>query len=69
MLKTDHFQFVATPTSHLNLLSPNFTLQDILPFCNRKKYPSKIDLDNTGKTHSGIDPNPRNLLCQLNNLS
>ena len=39
-------------------------IQEILPFCNKKINPNKINLGN-----AGIDPNLKNLLCQLNNLS
>ena len=39
------------------------SIQDILPFCN-KKNPNRINLGNTG-----IDPNLKKLLCQLNDLS
>ena len=39
-------------------------IHEILPFCNKKINPNKINLDNVG-----IDPNLKNLLCQLNNLS
>ena len=38
-------------------------IQEILPFCNKKINPNKINLGN-----AGIDPNLKNLLCQLNNL-
>ena len=41
-----------------------FCIQEILPFCNNKINPNKINLGN-----AGIDPNLKNLLCQLNNLS
>ena len=39
-------------------------IQEILPFCNKKINLNKINLGN-----AGIDPNLKNLLCQLNNLS
>ena len=39
-------------------------IQEILTFCNKKINPNKINLGN-----AGIDPNLKNLLCQLNNLS
>ena len=39
-------------------------IDEILPFCNKKINPNKINLGN-----AGIDPNLKNLLCQLNNLS
>ena len=39
-------------------------IQEILPFCNKKINPNIIKLGN-----AGIDPNLKNLLCQLNNLS
>ena len=35
-----------------------------LPFCDKKINLNKINLDNTG-----IDPNLKNRLCQLSNLS
>ena len=39
-------------------------IQEILPFCNKKINQNIINLGN-----AGIDPNLKNLLCQLNNLS
>ena len=39
-------------------------IKEILPFCNKKINPNKINLGN-----AGIHPNLKNLLCQLNNLS
>ena len=39
-------------------------IQEILPFCNKKINPNKINLGN-----AVIDPNLKNLLCWLNNLS
>ena len=39
-------------------------IQEILTFCNKKINPNKINLGN-----AGIDPNRKNILCQLNNLS
>ena len=39
-------------------------IQEILPFCNKKINPNKINLGN-----AGIDPNLKNLLCRLNNFS
>ena len=39
-------------------------IHETLPFCDKKINPNKINLGNTG-----FDPNLRNLLCQLNNLS
>ena len=39
-------------------------IQEILPFCNKKINPNKINIGN-----AGTDPNLKNLLCQLNNLS
>ena len=39
-------------------------IQEILPFCNKKINQNIITLGN-----AGIDPNLKNLLCQLNNLS
>ena len=39
-------------------------IHEILPFCNKKINPNKINLGNVG-----IDPNLKNLLCQLNNLT
>ena len=39
-------------------------IHDILLFCNKKINPNKINLGNVG-----IDPNLKNLLCQLNNVS
>ena len=39
-------------------------IQEILSFCNKRKNPNEINLSNTG-----IDPNLKNLLYQLNNLS
>ena len=39
-------------------------IQEILPFCNKKINPNKINLGN-----AGIDTNQKNLFCQLNNLS
>ena len=37
---------------------------EMLPFCNKKINPNKINLGN-----AGIDPNLKKFLCQLNNLS
>ena len=39
-------------------------IQEILPFSNKKINPNIINLGN-----ANIDPNLKNLLCQLNNLS
>ena len=39
-------------------------IQKILPFCNKKINPNKINLGN-----AEIEPNLKNLLYQLNNLS
>ena len=39
-------------------------IQEILPFCNKKINPNKINLCN-----AGIDPNLKIFLCQLNKLS
>ena len=39
-------------------------IHEILPFCNKKINPNKINLGN-----AGIDLNLKNLLCQLNDLS
>ena len=39
-------------------------IQEILLFCNKKINPNIINLGT-----AGIDPNLKNLLCQLNNLS
>ena len=39
-------------------------IHEILPFCNKKINPNKINLGN-----AGTGPNLKNLLCQLNNLS
>ena len=39
-------------------------IYEILPFCNKKIKPDKINIDKFG-----IGPNLTNLLCQLNNLS
>ena len=39
-------------------------IQEILPFSNKKINPNIINLGNVD-----IDPNLKNLLCQLNNLS
>ena len=39
-------------------------IQEILPFSNKKINPNIINFGN-----ADIDPNLKNLLCQLNNLS
>ena len=39
-------------------------IQEVLPFCNKKINPYKTNLGN-----ADIDPNLKNLLCKLNNLS
>ena len=39
-------------------------MQEILPFCNKSINQNIINLGN-----AGIDPNLKNHLCQLNNLS
>ena len=41
-----------------------FCIQKILPFCNKKINSNKINLGN-----AGIEPNLKNLLCQLNSVS
>ena len=61
-------EFVTSPFSCCQIRSEVFTfrtcIHEILPFCNKKINPNKINLDN-----ASIDPNLKNLLCQLNNLS